>query len=86
MGYIFKGTMTVMANSRVVIVGVTSFGNDFGCGLKEFPTVGARISFVRDWILDHTDAGEWQCEQNGKIPKSIQAWLRFNQLYYHIFG
>ena len=51
----------MMVNNRVVIVGVVSFGNDFSCGVPEFPAVGARVSSVKDWILDHTDAGQWQC-------------------------
>jgi hypothetical protein len=49
---------------RTTLVGVVSFGMEVVVlplnGL-EFPFVSARVSSAKDWILQNTDAGEWQC-------------------------
>ena len=45
-----------------MLAGVTSFGQY--CGYGNNPGVYARVSAVKKWILENTDAGKWQCDQS----------------------
>lgn len=51
------GPLVTTLNSKVTLVGVTSFG--VGCGGK-YPGVYARVSNQKDWILNNSDAGSCQ--------------------------
>ena len=49
---------------RTTLVGVISFGREVvvpPLNELEFPFVSARVSAAKDWILQITDAAEWQC-------------------------
>jgi hypothetical protein len=49
---------------RTTLVGVLSFGREVVApplNGYEFPVVSARVSAVKEWILQNTNAAEWQC-------------------------
>jgi secreted trypsin-like serine protease len=50
--------MVTSVNSRVTLVGVTSFGDE--CAKKPYPGVYSRVTSVLDWILENSDAGGCQ--------------------------
>ena len=52
--------MTILSQNRIVQIGINSIGYVV-CGKPEYPDVGARVSGVRDWIFDNSDAAQWQC-------------------------
>jgi secreted trypsin-like serine protease len=52
------GPLVANVNSKVTVVGVTSFGN--GCALASYPGVYSRISAQKSWILANSDAGSCQ--------------------------
>jgi hypothetical protein len=60
-----EGPATVLDNMRTTLVGVLSFGREVVApplNGYEYPVISARVSAVKDWILQNTDAAEWQCK------------------------
>ena len=53
------GPLTADVDGRVVLVGVASW-NGGVCGNPDFPSVFARVSTNKDWILSNSDAGDYQ--------------------------
>ena len=58
----FLGPLTAIVNGKVTVVGITSFvsGN---CSTTR-PMGFARVASQRDWIIDNTDAGNYQCNNS----------------------
>jgi hypothetical protein len=59
-----KGLARVIENMRTTLVGVLSFGREVVApplNGYEFPVISARVSAVKEWILQNTNAAEWQC-------------------------
>jgi len=59
-----KDPATVLDNMRTTLIVVISFGQEVVApplNGYEFPVVSARVSAVKEWILQNTDAAEWQC-------------------------
>ena len=55
------GPLTADDHEKVVLVGLTSTGQ--ACAHPIFPGIFARISTNMDWILENSDAAEWQCQK-----------------------
>ena len=54
----FLGPLVASVNAKIVLVGVTSFGD--GCALYSYPGVYSRVSAQKAWILANTDAENCQ--------------------------
>ena len=52
------GPMVAAVNSKITLVGVTSFGT--GCAQSPYPGVYSRVSAQKAWILANSDAGSCQ--------------------------
>ena len=68
--------MTILSQKRVVLVGVSDLSL---CRVPHFDrtrliSVGVRVSAYTDWILQNSDAGQWQCD-----------WMLYFKLYYKYF-
>ena len=48
--YLFKGPLTYEDNGQAILVGVVSRG--YGCALKNYPGIYARVTYVLPWIED----------------------------------
>ncbi|XP_039442605.1 brachyurin-like [Culex pipiens pallens] len=48
------GPLTVVDAGSSIQVGIVSFGNGYGCTLGT-PSVFARVTYFKDWILQHSD-------------------------------
>ena len=59
------GPITANVNERTAVVGVVSFG-PLDCSPSE-PTGHASVTNKMDWILQNTDAGDYQCPRIGKV-------------------
>ncbi len=53
------GPLTAIVNGKVTVVGINSYVQG-ACMLKT-PQGFARVSFQKDWILQNSDAGIYQC-------------------------
>ena len=58
----FSGPLTALINGKVTLVGLVT-GGEFNCSVPGRANYFARVTAKRDWILQNSDAGEWQ---NGK--------------------
>jgi secreted trypsin-like serine protease len=65
----FLGPLTTVANGKTTVVGVTSFA-DAKCSTAS-PSVFARVTTVKDWILSNTDAGDYQCSTGTKGENNL---------------
>ena len=57
--FFFTGPLTALVNGRVTVVGIVSFGSETCTPLVA--NGYERVTFQKDWILNNTDAGNWQC-------------------------
>ena len=57
--FLFTGPLTALVNGRVTVVGIVSFGTAICTPLVA--NGYERVTFQKDWILNNTDAGNWQC-------------------------
>ena len=55
------GPITIMSQKRLVQIGIISIGFP-DCSFIQYPSVVARISGARNWILQNSDAAQWQCD------------------------
>ena len=55
--------MTVMMNGKIVLIGIMSLGKH-SCEVSGIPGVGSRVSTHRQWILENSDAQQYQCFNN----------------------
>jgi hypothetical protein len=59
MHVLFLGPLTTLVNGKVTVVGIVSFGRTTCTPLVA--NGYERVTFQKDWILNNTDAGNWQC-------------------------
>jgi len=51
--------LTSLINGRTYVVGIVNIG-DQNCALGK-PNIFSRVTAMKDWILSHSDAANWQC-------------------------
>jgi len=56
--FLFEGPLAGLVNSKVTVVGITSFG--VGCAQPPYPGVYSRVTAQKAWILANSDAGSCQ--------------------------
>jgi secreted trypsin-like serine protease len=79
-----SGPLTAIVNGKVTVVGVVSFGG-VNCPVN-LPSAYARVSFQKDWILENTDAADWQCNgTNSTVTPGLDLHTHFPFIRLFIF-
>ena len=77
---IVSGPFAAIVNGRTTVVGVDSFGDTSTCDPTS-PTGFASVTDKMDWILQNSDAGDYQCPPFGKKSFSVDyQYLKILQL------